>query len=143
MRFQFQGRSQAGNNGDWIVIKIYYPLPNSIRVSNRNGVVDPILLKDNDTEALNTTKCGSNKFFYKNYTIHFVLTADPACQIRVTVTNSIQLNARLDMDINLFFNMNGTTIFIDRMLAILGINDTYRLKVVGVYNGSTNIIGFL
>lgn len=144
MRLQFQARSQTGNNAEWIIVKLYYPLPNSIRVSNRGGVIEPISLLDNSTEQnLNVSLCGSNKFFYQNYTIHFVITADASCQVRVTVTNSIQLNARLQMDINQFFNLDGITLFRDRMCAVLGINDTSRLKVVGVYRGSVEITAFI
>ena len=144
MRLQFQSRSVAGNNADWIIVKLYYPLPNSIRVSNRAGVVNPISLLDNSTEQnLNVALCGSNKFFYQNYTIHFVITADANCQVRITLTNSIQLNARLQMDINQFFNLDGITLFRDRMCAVLGINDTSRLKIVGVYKGSVDITAFI
>lgn len=95
------------------------------------------LLDNNGLTPLDTTKCGSNKFFYKNYTIHFVVTGDPACQVRVTLTNSIQLTARFDMDINQFYADDGVTKFINRMCALLQINDTSRVKVVGVYSGST------
>lgn len=68
----------------------------------------PISLLDNNGESpLNTSLCGSNKFFYHNYTIHFVLTADANCQVRVSLTNSIQLTARFSMDINNFFAIDG------------------------------------
>lgn len=144
MRFQIQQRSTAGDPGDWIVVKIYYPRPNSIRVQNRFGIVRPItLLTNNGENPLNTSICGSNKFFYHNYTIHFVVTADKNCQVRVSLTNSIQLTARLDMDINTFYAVSGTTLFIDRVCSVLGITDTSRLKVVAIYNGSVSITAFI
>jgi hypothetical protein len=137
MRFRLQRRLPNGNGSDWAVFKIYYPMPNSIQVSVAGVVIPPISLLDNNGQnPINTSVCGSNLFFYKNYTIHFAVTGDPACEVRVTLTNSIQLTARFAMDINDFFNTNGTTKFIDRMCALLQINDTSRLKVVGVYNGS-------
>ncbi len=80
--------------------------------------------------------CGSNKFFYKNYTIHFVITGDAKCLVRVSLSNSIQLTARFAMDINDFYSNNGQTKFIDRMCALLNVADTSRLKIVGIYNGS-------
>ena len=89
---------------------------------------------------MNTSLCGSNKFFYKNYTIHFVVTGDPNCKVRVTLTNSIQLTARFAMNIDDFFRDDGVTRFINRMCALLSINDTSRVKVVGVYAGSVNVI---
>lgn len=39
--------------------------------------------------------------------------------------------------------MNGQTLFIDRMCAVLGIMDTSRLKIVGIYNGSVTIQAFI
>lgn len=87
--------------------------------------------------------CGSNKFFYKNYTVHFVVTGHPACKVRVSLTNSIQLTARFDMNINDFFRDDGVTRFINRMAALLKINDTSRIKVVGVYQGSVEVVTFI
>lgn len=47
------------------------------------------------------------------------------------------------MDINDFFSNNGQTLFIDRMCALLQVNDTSRLKIVGVYNGSVTVVSYL
>jgi hypothetical protein len=47
------------------------------------------------------------------------------------------------MNINDFFSNNGQTLFIDRMCALLQINDTSRLKIVGVYNGSVTVISYI
>ncbi len=92
---------------------------------------------------LNTSQCGSNKFFYKNYTIHFIVTGDPNCKVRVSLTNSIQLTARFSMDINQFFADDGVTKFINRMCALLQITDYSRVKVVGVYAGSVTIVSYI
>lgn len=144
MRLQFQRRTVNGDNSDYIIIKLHYPRPNSIRVQNRGTVIKPISLLDNGGEmGLNISQCGSNKFFYQNYTVHFVLTGDKNCQARVSLTNSIQLTARFNMDINDFFSNDGQTKFIDRMCAVLQITDTSRLKIVGIYNGSVTINAFI
>jgi len=71
------------------------------------------------------------------------VTGDKSCQVRVSLTNSIQLNARIDMDINAFFASDGITKFIDRMCAVLGITDTSRVKVVSVYSGSVDLTAFI
>lgn len=47
------------------------------------------------------------------------------------------------MDINNFFAIDGETKFINRMCALLGIVDTSRLKVVGIYNGSVIIHAYI
>ena len=75
--------------------------------------------------------------------MHFVVTGDPKCLVRVTLTNSIQLTAKLDMSIDDFYKNDGVTLFIDRMCAVLGITDTSRVKVVGVYTGSVNIVSLI
>ena len=56
--------------------------------------------------------------------------------VRVTLTTSVQLTARFDMDVSEFYSIGGQTLFINRMCALLDITDTSRFKVVGVYAGS-------
>lgn len=65
MRLQIQQKTTIGNPEDWIIVKLKYPRPNSVRVSNRFGVVKPItLLENNGENPLNKAQCGSNKYFY-------------------------------------------------------------------------------
>lgn len=71
------------------------------------------------------------------------MTGDPNCKVRVSLTNSIQLTARFAMNIDDFFRDDGVTKFINRMCALLSINDTSRIKIVGVYAGSVNIVSFV
>ena len=63
--------------------------------------------------------------------------------MRVSLTNSIQLTARFNMDINDFYTIGGETLFIDRMCAILDIEDTSRLKIVGIYQGSVEVKAYI
>ena len=108
MRFQFQRRVLEGDNNEFIVIRLHYPRPNSIRIQVQGQTIKPITLLDNDGETpLDTAVCGSNKFFHKNNTIHFVVTGDINCMVRVSLTNSIQLTARFSMDIDDFFSNDG------------------------------------
>lgn len=72
-----------------------------------------------------------------------MVTGAKDCQVRVSLTNSIQLNARIDMDINTFFSVDGQTKFIDRMCAVLGIADTSRLKIVSIFSGSVEIVAYI
>lgn len=123
-----------------MIVKLMYPKPNSIRVEVNGQGIRPLQLKDNETQLLDTTKCGSNKFFYKNNTIHFVITGNSACKVRITLTNSIQLTTKFDMNIDDFYKDDGVTKFINRLCALLQITDTSRVKVVGVWTGSVNIV---
>ena len=43
------------------------------------------------------------------------------------------------MDINQFYNIDGKTKVIDRICATLGLLDTSRLKIVGIFKGSVVI----
>ena len=63
--------------------------------------------------------------------------------MRVSLTNSIQLTARFDMNINDFFKDDGVTKFVNRMCALLQITDFSRVKVVGVYAGSVLVTTFI
>ena len=48
MRLQFQKRSLGGNPEDFIIVKLHYPRPNSIRIQARRRTVKPISLLDNN-----------------------------------------------------------------------------------------------
>lgn len=143
MLFSFSLPSLSGDNSQWVGIKIYYPIPNAIQVTHsKNGSkTRAILATDNDNITNYVSECGTNKYFYKNNTIHFIVTADASCTVRVSLTSSVQVTARLSLDINKFYENNGITTFIDLMSAFLGVT-TDRLKIVGVYSGST-IVDFV
>ena len=68
------------------------------------------------------------------------MTGDPKCKVRVSVTNSIQLTAKFAMSITDFFKDDGVTKFIDRMCALLKITDKSRVKIVGVFEGSVEVV---
>lgn len=104
-------------------------------------MIRPISLLDNNGQIdLNTASCGSNKFFYQNYTIHFVVTGDPSCLVRVRLTSVVQLTMRFAMNINDFFNTGGPTRLVDRMCAIFHISDQSKVKIVGIYSGSVIVV---
>lgn len=64
-----------------------------------------------------------------------MVTGASDCQVRLSVTNNIQVTARIQTTVQEFFNNGGVTKFVDRMCAFLNIT-TDRLKVVGVFSGS-------
>ena len=139
---QLLKRSPEGDPSEWITVKLYYPSPNMIRVQANDRTIEPISILENNGEAdVDTSICGSNKYFYFNYTIYFVITGN--CMVRISLTNSIQLTARFAMDIDDFFIQDGRTLFIDRMVALLGIQDFSRVKIVGIYTGSVVVRAFI
>lgn len=128
------------------MVRLHYPRPNSIRLSYKNAIVDPILLTDLSNTAsglkenINTSQCGSHAYFFTNYTITFVVTEAIDCLVTIELTESIQLTTHFSMDIADFFNSaNPITNFINNLCALLNIVDTSRVKVVGVFSGSTTV----
>ena len=146
-RFQFQRRvNPAGNTSDWAILKVYYPIPNSISVQVGDVVIEPITVLENNIEdpLMSLTHiCGANKYYFKHRTMDFVINSNPGCRPRLTITNSIQLTAKFTMSIDDFYQMDGKTQFIDRMAALLGLTDRSRIKVVGVYRGSVIVESFV
>lgn len=47
------------------------------------------------------------------------------------------------MNIDDFFRDDGVTKFINRMCALLSINDTSRVKIVGIYTGSVQVVSII
>lgn len=144
LQVQLQKRSPAGNNSNYIIVKLHYPLPNSIRITKNGTVVKPVLLTSPGSGAqksLNVSNCGDNFYFYTNYTTHFVVTEAADCLIRVELVDSIQLTTYFAMNISDFYKDSSIgTNFIDRLCALLNIKDVSRVKIVGVVSGSTGII---
>lgn len=131
-----------------VTVRLQYSTPNSIRVSTLSaGVIRPSTTTSDDVRKLynilNSTSCGFHQYFYENNTIQFTLVRVPNCIVRLTVTNSIQLTAWLSMDINDFYAMDGENLFVNRIAAALNITDRSRVKIVGVYSGSVNIIAYI
>lgn len=62
--------------------------------------------------------------------------------MRVRLSSYLQLSARIDIPISDFYSNNGTTSFITNICAFLGI-DTGRMKIVGVYSGSTVVVAII
>ena len=59
------------------------------------------------------------------------------------LNKSIQLTAMFSLSIDEFYDIDGETKFIDRMCAILQVEDTSKLKIVGIYTGSVIVQAFL
>ena len=146
MIFQIQ-ETQApnGNPNDWVIIRIYFPIPNSIEVKAKiNGtesIKKPFPIQQGVPEDLNdhTSTCGANNYHYENGTIEFVVSGGDNCQVRVRLTNHIKLTARLDIPISDFYSNDGATSFLTNICAFLGI-DTSRMRIVGIREGSTVVL---
>jgi hypothetical protein len=137
MGFQLEKRTPLGDPNNYLIIKVRFPVPNLIRISANNQVMDPILLTDSGLRRkMNTSLCGDNIYYYTNYTTHFVVTEED-CLISMDLIETVQLTTHFVMDPSQFFSNNVMSSFIDNLCALLGVTDTSRVKIVGVYTGST------
>lgn len=132
--YRIQRKTHQGTNG-YFVGKVYYPVPNSIRVTAKNNVVKTYRV--DEAVDLHTKKdtCGAHTYFYQNNTVHFVVNGDYDCDVKVELVNSVQVTARFSTTVPDFIADNGVSRFIDRICAFLGIS-TDRLKIVDVREGS-------
>lgn len=143
-RFQLQKRLMPdGNPLDWVIVRIYYPLPNSLEVLVTDKTVTDKIIKPFPAVegawqnlANYTGVCGANNFYYNNGTIEFVLNGVNSCQVRVKLSSYIQVTARLTVSVSNFYSNNGPTTFLTNICAFLGI-DPGRIKIVSVRSGST------
>ena len=97
-----------------MIIRIYYPLPNSIEVriktdSERNQLVRPFPIREGVPEDLSdhVGECGANNFHYENGTIEFVVNGKDSCQVRVRLSSYVQLSTRIDIPIADFYSNDG------------------------------------
>ena len=90
---------------------------------------------------MSSLTCGSYKYVYNNKMVEFIVTTN--CRVRVSFLNSVKASVRINKPVQQFFADNGVTLFIDRMCSVLGITDTSRLKIVGVYTGSAIVDFFI
>lgn len=117
-------------------IKIPYPIAGSIAVSVAGTKVEPNKYDDNILAPALLTKdkgCGENRYVgVENYLEFWI---EPGCEIHVEPKDSIMAKVRMDWTMAEFFSDGGTTTFVDRLAASLGI-PSYRIKVVALYQGS-------
>lgn len=81
-----------------------------------------------------TKGCGENRFVGVENFLDFWL--EPGCDLIIEPKDSIMAKVRMDWTLAEFYSEGGTTRFVDRLAASLGIS-AHRVKVVAIYEGST------
>ena len=78
MAIQLQKRTPSGNTSNWVIISIFFPIPNSVRIFINGNRQSPIITTDLTLNKLrrqlDTSICGDNIYFLKNSTIKIVVT---------------------------------------------------------------------
>lgn len=77
--------------------------------------------------------CGENRYIGVKNILEFYLTS--GCKLEIKPRNAIQTLVRMEWTMEAFFANGGTTNFIDRLTASLGIHAS-TVKIVSVYEGS-------
>jgi hypothetical protein len=136
MRFMLDARVGASK------IRIPYPVAGSIQVY-ANGKKKSMTPWDDTlgrNGALTKNKgCGENRFVGIENFLEFYIT--PGCLIELEPKDSIMTKVRMDWTLAEFYSDGGTTRFVDRLAASLGI-PSYRIKTVAIYEGSV-IVEFI
>jgi len=77
--------------------------------------------------------CGENRFIGVQNILEFYITT--GCELQIKPRNAIQTKVRMEWTLSEFFSGGGTTTFVDRITASLGIHAS-EVKIVSVYEGS-------
>jgi len=77
--------------------------------------------------------CGENRYIGVKNILEFYL--DTTCELQTQPRDAIQSLVRMEWTMKAFFDKGGTTSFIDRVSASLGIHAS-TVKIVSVYEGS-------
>lgn len=77
--------------------------------------------------------CGENRFIGVQNILEFYIT--DGCILEIKPRNAIQTKVRMEWTMDEFFSGGGTTQFVDRVTASLGIHAS-EVKIVSVYEGS-------
>lgn len=81
-------------------------------------------------------KCGENRYIAVQNVLEFMIR--PGCNITIQPRDVILAKVRLEWSLDEFYSSGGTTLFIDRLSAVLGIHPS-TVKIVTVYQGSVII----
>jgi len=119
-----------------VLLKVPYPVAGSITVKVDGKAIDYTPWDEalgRHGPLTKTKGCGENRFVgIENY-LEFYIT--PGCMVYIEPKDAVMTKVRMDWSLAAFYADGGTTRFVDRLAASLGI-DAYRIKTVAVYEGS-------
>merc|ERR1719479_628416 len=129
MRFKLEA-DQGGTK-----IKIPYPVAGSVTVYANNDKKAYTAWDESigAPAVLTNTACGENRFVGVQNFLEFYIT--PNCAIKIEPRDAIMTKVRMEWTLSEFYSNGGTTRFVDRMAASLGIA-SHRIKTLAVYSGS-------
>ncbi|KAM3136087.1 hypothetical protein pb186bvf_011892 [Paramecium bursaria] len=122
-------RKQSGSPADYVIIKMQFSQTNILQVSLNNNIIQPGITQSDDHWNLQDKKneCGANNYFSKNRTIHFVVTGDSNCYVKISLKNTIQVTSRIALTQDSFLGKD----FLQYAVAQLG-GDPYNYFILSV-----------
>ena len=124
------------------MIKIPYPVAGSVQIYANGKKISytPWSEELGRHAPLTKTKgCGENRFVGIENFLEFYIT--PGCEIEIKPKDAIMTKVRMNWSLDEFYADGGTTRFVDRLAASLGIAAN-RIKTVAIYEGSV-IVNFI
>lgn len=126
---------QSDNDKLGVTISIHYPGSESRLIQKDGKTIDYNQWNEAEKQygAITQSACGENRFIGVKNILEFYLMA--GCTLEILPRDAIQTSVRLEWNFASFFASGGTTKFVDRLAASLGINFA-EIKIVSVYEGS-------
>jgi len=135
-------RADIASNGGGVLIKIPYPVAGSIQIKANGKKIGYTPWDEELGRHAPLTKakgCGENRFVGIENFLEFYITKN--CLIEIEPKDAIMTKVRMDWSLSEFYSNGGTTRFVDRLAASLGISAN-RIKTVAIYEGSV-IVDFV
>jgi len=142
VRWQLQG----GLDTETVTVQYAYQTIQSVRITDADGnlitqtVIAPSATGVSTLASLTT--CGANTHETTSMQVTIRLTGESDCVLYASLANSIKISVRYDISVTDFYSQSGTTAFIDRIAAVLGINPA-SIRVVQVVSGSSIVNAYV
>jgi len=138
-KFKWKFISQTPGAG--LTVKIAYPSALSRSVLKDEQIIeynkwDKSIEPSGMYGTIKQTECGENRYVGVKNILEFYI--DAGCTLQVQPRDAIQTSVRLEWTMDEFFANGGTTAFVDRLCASLGIHAS-TVKSVSVYKGSVGV----
>jgi len=118
-----------------IRVQVRYDYTNSFAVVINGNIIPELEFSDSlrAVPNLEGNYCGENKYIPVDNHLQFSITH--GCELQVVPRDTIKASIRMQWTLTEFFAAGGSTYFVDRLAASLGIHEA-NLKVARVYEGS-------
>jgi hypothetical protein len=139
-RMRWKLDSKHATNGIKVMLKYASAQARAITVDdvevpyNNWVITDSSVSNEGEYGPIAGSSCGENRFVATKNVLEFFVT--PECEMKIVPRDAILTKVRMQWTNQEFFDNGGTTAFIDRLCASLGIHWS-SVKVVGVASGST------